>query len=180
MMACLAFEPRILARLDAPLPAEDAAALEAHLAGCPQCRALSEALRQLDTALSRHLEAPALSPAFATRLRARWAEQGLETLAARRAARKARWEAEFQARLAEWRRRSGWRAWCREGLGYTAVPCLAALVLAAAPNLPALRAAIGTADHGMVPWLAWVTGLGVAAAWGLWRLGPQAGCWREL
>jgi anti-sigma factor RsiW len=59
-MNCTAFEDWILDQLDGRLPPEHAAALSAHLAACPDCRAFQQAQSELDTALSAQL---ALAPA---------------------------------------------------------------------------------------------------------------------
>ena len=62
-------EDRLLQYLDGQLPAPEARALEAHLAVCPECQALSRQWEQLDAKLARTLARPRLSPDFAARVR---------------------------------------------------------------------------------------------------------------
>src|SRR5436190_14396494 len=50
-MSCEAFLNQLNARADGELPTDDAAGLDAHLAECPQCRAVAEALRTIDAEL---------------------------------------------------------------------------------------------------------------------------------
>ena len=61
----------LTALLDGALPPARAAAVEAHLAGCPDCRAERERLRGALAALEALPPAPALPPFFSARLEAR-------------------------------------------------------------------------------------------------------------
>ena len=45
--------------------------IDLHLPGCADCRRLRDALMRVDEGLSRHLQPPALDPAFGARLRGR-------------------------------------------------------------------------------------------------------------
>ena len=52
------FEELITAELDGELTAEQRAELDAHLAGCEQCRAFRDALSAVEGAAARHLPEP--------------------------------------------------------------------------------------------------------------------------
>lgn len=65
----------LTALLDGALPPARAAAVEAHLAGCPECRAEVERQRGALAALAALPSAPALPPFFSARLEARLREE---------------------------------------------------------------------------------------------------------
>ena len=70
-MECARVRDALVEEPDGPMDAALRAAVDAHLAGCEDCRRLQRALTRLDASLERHLAAPALDAGFRTRLHAR-------------------------------------------------------------------------------------------------------------
>ncbi len=63
-MPCTEYEDLILEYCEGALGADGLRRMEAHLAGCPECRSFLELQREIDHALARVVGKPALSPAF--------------------------------------------------------------------------------------------------------------------
>jgi len=70
-MNCPEFEDPILEYCEGAISPAGRARVEAHLAGCGECRAYLETERELDRLLARSIPRPALSPAFGHRLAVR-------------------------------------------------------------------------------------------------------------
>jgi len=74
-MACPEFEDLILDYCEGAASPADSALLESHIAACAACRAWLAEQRELDLRLAKSCAAPALSPDFTARLRARIAAE---------------------------------------------------------------------------------------------------------
>jgi predicted anti-sigma-YlaC factor YlaD len=72
-MNCARVREVLLELPDAALQSVDRPGVEAHLAACPECQRLHDALMRVDQGLSRHLRAPALDAGFRARFNARLA-----------------------------------------------------------------------------------------------------------
>ena len=98
-MSCLEFNEKIAEYLDNQLDPAERALLEQHVATCSDCRATAQQWRELDFALSRTIQAPALKPGFETRLQTRIQAEANLLSQTERAERKAALQAEFQTGL---------------------------------------------------------------------------------
>jgi anti-sigma factor RsiW len=67
-MSCPEYELRIAEWVEHRLPEGEKAALEAHLAACPECRDFAARWRALDATLARSIQPAALPADFTTRL----------------------------------------------------------------------------------------------------------------
>ena len=74
-MECARIRELLLELPDTAVRGVDQPAVEAHLAACPECQRLHDALLRVDQGLSRHLHAPVLGPGFRARFDARLARQ---------------------------------------------------------------------------------------------------------
>ena len=74
-MDCARVREVLLELPDAPGEASVRRAVDAHMAACPDCRLLHQALMRVDGGLSRHLRAPVLDAGFRERFDARLARQ---------------------------------------------------------------------------------------------------------
>jgi anti-sigma factor RsiW len=104
-MLCEELENRIPDYLEDRLSPAQREEVQAHLAGCAQCRTLAQQLHQLDAALSAEIRIPELSIDFEQRLRARIQAAPAVLSEAQRAERRRQLQAEFEAGQARMRRR---------------------------------------------------------------------------
>ena len=113
-------ETALLGYGDGSLPAAESGAVEAHLAICPDCRALARQWRQLEANLERGLPRPALSADFAARLWRRIETESTFVSQSDRAQLKRKQEAEFETGWAECRRHllRAQLPWLLDYLGY--------------------------------------------------------------
>ena len=74
-MDCARVREALLEMPDWPVDTALRGGVDAHLAGCEECRRLRQALTRLDDGLARHLVPPALDGGFRTRLQARVARE---------------------------------------------------------------------------------------------------------
>jgi anti-sigma factor RsiW len=93
-MSCEEIENRIL---ENQLPPGQRAEVESHLTGCADCRAFARQLRQLDAALTGHIQVPALSTQFDRQLQKRIQVAPPALSATQRTERKRQLEVEFEA-----------------------------------------------------------------------------------
>jgi len=70
-MDCTRVREALLEQPDGPMDTTLRGGVEAHLAGCEECRRLRQALTRLDDGLTRRLVPPALDAGFRTRLQTR-------------------------------------------------------------------------------------------------------------
>ena len=70
-MECASVREALLEQPDVPMDTAVRFGVDAHLAGCQECRRLQRALTRLDDGLARHLVPPALNRSFRTRVQAR-------------------------------------------------------------------------------------------------------------
>jgi anti-sigma factor RsiW len=104
-MACDEFEILILEYLENQLSPAERSAVETHLASCANCQAFARQLNQLNAALTRGIKSPKLSPEFNARLQQRIQTEGVLLSEAQHAERKRQLQAEFEADLAQLRRK---------------------------------------------------------------------------
>jgi anti-sigma factor RsiW len=158
-MRCDGLEDRILKYHGNMLSARGRKELEDHLAACADCRRLAQRLEELDATLSRRLNAAALSPGFADRVRQRIRTEAASAApsAPDVAERKRRLHLEYQAGEAR----------LREG------------IVRFAPLLPWLAYA---ALLAVVGWLLSRVAVDVGAAWldAFRWLGPNPGAFLPL
>jgi len=124
-MTCDEFENRILANPENPLPADERATAEKHLAVCANCQTLVRQLQQLDAALTIKIKVPQLPADFDQRL-AKRIQAGTRVFSeAERTERKRQMQLEFANGLVQLNRRlwspEGWLA----GLSFTLTVALA-------------------------------------------------------
>jgi anti-sigma factor RsiW len=100
-MNCDESEELILETIEAGGPGSRRAELEAHIAACPGCRQFQLAQARLDTALTKSIRRPSLSPGFSTRMLRQVDEDLARTTSASIKARKRAAEAEYRERLVE-------------------------------------------------------------------------------
>lgn len=105
-MSCEAFERSILDYQEDLLSAAQRVEVEAHLAGCRDCQAFAQQLRELETALSVTLKVPGLSADFERALRERLQAKPATLSSAQRAERKRQLQMEFEAGLTRLGRRA--------------------------------------------------------------------------
>ncbi len=99
-MTCHEIENYILDYEEGRLPSANREAVGKHIAGCDHCRTLATQLKQLDTALTQKLKAPALSAAFKARLQQRIQTDVVVLSPAQIAERKRQLQAEYELGLA--------------------------------------------------------------------------------
>ena len=104
-MACEEFENLILEYLENQLSPAERSVVETHLAGCAHCQVFARRLQQLDAALTHGIKSPVLSADFTTELRQRIQTEGVLLSETQRAERKHQMQAEFEANLAQLRRK---------------------------------------------------------------------------
>ncbi|HWI55589.1 MAG TPA: zf-HC2 domain-containing protein, partial [Bacillota bacterium] len=95
-------ELRLMDYLAGQLPAEETQAIAAHLAACPECRALCDQWQQLEARLESGLKRPVLSSDFSARLRQRIQAESVPVAA--RSTRE-QLQAELEASWAQYRKR---------------------------------------------------------------------------
>lgn len=98
-MSCEEIESRILDYNENQVSPAQREEVEAHLAGCADCRMFTRQLRQLDATLSAGVKVPALPADFDRRLQARIQAAPTALSEAQRAERKRRLQAEFEAEM---------------------------------------------------------------------------------
>ena len=156
-MACEEFENRLPEYLENQLSPAERLAVETHLAGCARCQAFARQLQQLDAALTRAIKSPILPSDFSARLRQRIQTEGALLSEAQCAERKRRLQAEFEAGLAQLRRKWLASVSLPDVLGCAALATFAGgVILEFAPTWANLAAQHGLdrADLNLV--LAWI------------------------
>jgi anti-sigma factor RsiW len=124
-------DPRLHDYVDGCLRAGERAALEEHLACCPECTALCRQYQQLDHQLSRAIKRPPLSAEFHARLRARIQSESVHERTRLTDQKRQRLRAELQAQWQSYRRRF-FRAQLPgflDGLGYAAAAAVGGSLL---------------------------------------------------
>jgi anti-sigma factor RsiW len=119
-------EARLVEYLDGVLMEGECRTVKAHLAICPECQALSEQWRQLDSELAHALRRPALSASFGARVWQEIETASVSTLEQRRAQLHAEWATAWSHH----RRRFLWTQLpaVLDGLGYGVMVAVAACV----------------------------------------------------
>jgi len=126
-MCCNSFEERILTYEANLLPSPEREAVERHVVTCSNCRQFLAQLRELDAALERDVNRPALSPQFSERVRQRIHEHtACLPQAVDLAQRKRRLELEYEVGRATLRQDAFRLIPLLTGLGYAALVAVAA------------------------------------------------------
>jgi anti-sigma factor RsiW len=151
-MLCQEIETNLLDYHDNVLPPSQRAEVEAHLAGCADCRVFAQELRKLDAALSTVVKVPALSEDF-DQLLYRRVQLSSPLSGAALAERKRQLQAEFDADMARIARGSFFLGSLLEHLAWpTLIAAMAFLAWCIALRLNPQR--LGGFDPKLFPWLA--------------------------
>ena len=119
-MTCREIENRLLDFEDGQLPASERETVVGHLADCTHCQSFARQLKQLDATLARSVKMPVLSGSFSVKLKERIQATPILT-PAEIAERKRRYQAEYEAALAQLRPVPLPSRRVLEGMSYTAV-----------------------------------------------------------
>ena len=158
-MTCEELENRILEYLENQLAPAGRPLVETHLAGCARCQAFARQLQQLDAALTWGIKSPKLPSDFSARLRQRVQTEAMLLSETQRAERKRQLQVEFEADLAQLRRKSLRSTSLLDSLGYAALAALAGwLILKLTPTWTNLVAQHGLDRFGQNSLLSWIIG----------------------